>query len=212
MNIPAKLTHIWVGPNPPPITWMNTWPEKHPSWNYSIFSDDDLKNKTFYNQHLIDEYYNRNKFNGVADLIRYELLYEYGGFIPPADAVCLENTEELFVENSDLCYTVYENEIIRPGYVSPIYAACPKNHFLRIIIETLHQLEPAQLSGKVWESTGNLFLKNMIEKHSPKIKIFPSHYFIPKHFKAKTPRYEGPDKIYADQKWGTTKKTYSEGL
>lgn len=212
MNIPAILTHIWVGPNPAPYTWMNSWVEKHPSWNYNVFTDHDLKNKKFYNQHLIDEYYQRNKFNGVADLIRYELLFEHGGFIPPADAVCLENTEELFVEDIDICYTVYENEIIRPGYVSPIYASCPNNNFLRIIIETLHELKPHQLSGKVWESTGNLFLKNMIEKHSPKIKIFPSHYFIPKHFKAKTPRYEGPDKIYADQKWGTTRKTYKEGL
>jgi mannosyltransferase OCH1-like enzyme len=212
MNIPNNLFHIWVGPNQAPIKWMNTWVEKHPAWNYKIFSDSDLKNKTFYNQHLIDEYYKRNKFNGVADLIRYELLYEEGGFIPPADAICLENTEELFVEEYNICYTVYENEIIRPGYVSPIYAACQKNEFLKIIIETLHKLDPEKLSNKVWESTGNLFLKNMIEIHKPKIKIFPSHYFIPKHFKAKTPRYTGPDKIYADQMWGTTKKRYDEGI
>jgi mannosyltransferase OCH1-like enzyme len=212
MNIPRQLLHIWIGPNPPPMKWMGTWPEKHPLWDYKVFSENDLKNRTFYNQHLIDEYYKRNKFNGVADLIRYELLYEYGGFIPPADAVCLENTEELFVEDEDTCYTVYENEIIRPGYVSPIYAACPQNKFIKLIIETLHALEPAQLKDRVWESTGNLFLKNMIELHNPKIKIFPSHFFIPKHFKAKTPRYIGPDKIYADQMWGTTRKTYDNGI
>jgi mannosyltransferase OCH1-like enzyme len=212
MNIPNNLFHIWVGPNPPPIKWMNTWIDKHSNWKYQIFSDIDLKNKVFYNQHLIDEYYKRGKFNGVADLVRYELLYEFGGFIPPADAICLENVDELFTENSDICYTVYENEIIRPGYVSPIYAACSKNDFIKKIIDTLHDLEPSMLSNKVWESTGNLFLKNMIEKHKPKIKIFPSHYFIPKHFKAKTYRYSGPDKIYADQMWGTTRKTYNEGI
>jgi mannosyltransferase OCH1-like enzyme len=212
MNIPKKMFHIWVGPRPPPLKWMNTWPEKHPSWEYIVFSDRDLKNKTFYNQHLIDEYYKKEKFNGVADLIRYELLYEFGGFIPPSDAICLENTEELFIERTDICYTVYENEIIRPGYVSPIYASCPKNSFLKLIIDTLHLLKPQDLKDRVWESTGNLFLKNMIEQHNPNIKIFPSHYFIPKHFKAKTQRYIGSDKIYADQMWGTTRKTYNEGI
>ena len=212
MNIPKNLFHIWVGPNPSPVRWMNTWADKHPDWNYTVFSDNDLKNKVFYNQHLIDEYYKRGKFNGVADLIRYELLCEFGGFIPPADAICLENVDELFIEDPETCYTVYENEIIRPGYVSPIYAACSKNDFLKIIIDTLHDLKPSMLSDRVWESTGNLFLKNMIEKHNPKIKIFPSHYFIPKHFKAKTYRYSGPDKIYADQMWGTTRKTYHEGI
>lgn len=212
MNIPNNLFHIWVGPNPAPNKWMTTWIEKHPLWIYKVFTDTDLKNKNFYNQHLINEYYQRGKFNGVADLIRYELLYEFGGFIPPADAVCLENTEELFIEDPEVCYTVYEHEIIRPGYVSPIYAACPKNSFLKIIIETLNKLNPDQLSDRVWESTGNLFLKNMIENHNPKIKIFPSHFFIPKHFKAKTKRYDGLDKVYADQMWGTTRKTYNNGI
>lgn len=212
MNIVPNMWHIWIGPNPAPIKWMNTWKEKHPKWNYKIIDNELMNSKKFYNQHLIDEYYSRGKYNGVADLLRYEFLYEYGGFCPPADAVCLENTDELWIEDREICYTVYENEVIRPGYVSPIYACNPKNKFVELIIETLHKLEPHELSGKVWMSTGNHFLATMIQQHDPFIKIFPSHYFIPKHFKAKTQRYTGPDKIYADQMWGTTRKRYNEGL
>jgi len=211
MNLVANMWHIWVGPNPAPVKWMDTWKEKHPGWNYTVFDNHMLESTTFRNQHLIDEYYSRGKFNGVADLIRYELLYDHGGFCPPADAVCLANTDELWVEDRDICYTVYENEVIKPGYVSPIYAANPGNEFLKTVIDTLHQLTPKDLSNKVWMSTGNLFLCNMIQQHRPFIKIFPSHYFIPEHFKAKAHRYSGPDKIYADQMWGTTKKRYSEG-
>lgn len=205
------MTHIWVGPRTPPIKWMDTWPAFHPGWTYRVFDDSALKKKKFHNQHLIDRYYDLEKFNGVADLVRYELLYEQGGFIPPADAVCLANTDELWQEHPDICYTVYENEVVKPGYVSPIYACNPGNKFLATIIETLHQLQPHELSGKVWTSTGNLFLANMIEQHQPQIKIFPSHYFIPKHYKAKTKRYTGPDKIYADQMWGTTRDSYDQG-
>src|SRR6056300_893411 len=104
MNIVKNMIHIWVGPRPAPVKWLNTWKEKHPDWNYYIFTDEMLKNRTFHNQHLIDEYYRRGKFNGVADLVRYELLYEEGGFLPPADAICLHNTDELFDSPEYFCY------------------------------------------------------------------------------------------------------------
>lgn len=211
MNIPKKLWHIWIGPHDAPLLWMDSWPAHHADWDYKVFDNVDLKNTKFHNQHLIDEYFRRGKYNGVADLVRYELLLQHGGFVPPADAVCFENTDELWINDPDICYTVYENEVVRPGYVSPIYACNQGNKFVQLIVDTLHQLEPHQLSNKVWESTGNLFLANMIAAHCPHIHIFPSHYFIPKHFKAKTPRYAGPDKVYADQMWGTTRKRYHEG-
>ena len=212
MNIPFNMIHIWIGPLPIPTIWTETWKQKHPLWTYRVFDNTELSNTKFVNQHLIDEYYKRGKYAGVADLIRYELLYNEGGFLPPGDAVCFENTEELFIEDKDVCYSVYENEIIRPGYISPIYAANPGNEFLKIIIETLHKLRPEDLSNKVFMSTGNAFLKDMIELHNPKIKIFPSHYFIPLHFKNKNKRYIGPDKVYADQMWGSTRHTYSKGV
>lgn len=208
MNIPDQMYHIWIGPNPAPTEWMQTWPMHHPEWAYTIFDNQTLDCTSFQNQHLIDEYLNRGIYSGAADLIRYELLYKHGGFIPPADAVCLHNTNELWVESEDFCYTVYEHESLRPGYVSPIYACNPKNHFVKLIIDTLNQLQPQDLNNHAYKSTGNEFLARMIELHKPKIKIFPSHYFIPKHFKAKTSRYTGSDKVYADQMWGSTRKTY----
>ena len=210
MNIPYNMIHIWIGPLEPPLQWMNTWKEKHPKWNYRIFNNDELNSTKFINQHLIDEYLKREKYAGVADLIRYELLYKEGGFLPPGDALCYENTEELFVEDSNICYTVYESETLRPGFVSPIYACNSGNSFVKTIIERLNLLSPDDLL-EPWQSTGNLFLKELISETNPLIKIFPSHYFIPQHFKSKK-RYKGNDKVYSDQMWGSTKKTYNKGV
>jgi mannosyltransferase OCH1-like enzyme len=64
---------------------MHTWRDKHPDWKYSIFDDTMLKSRKWKNQHLIEHYYNTGKWPGVSDLIRYELLYEQGGFWPEAD-------------------------------------------------------------------------------------------------------------------------------
>ena len=210
------MTHIWVGPKLAPVKWMNTWSEKHPDWEYTVFTDDMLKEQmdSFKNRHLIQEYYNRKKFNGVADLIRYELLYREGGFLPPADAICLHNTDELFTSPEDYCYSVYESETIKPGFISPIMACNPNNEFVKLLIDTLHKLKPSDLKDQVWKSTGNEWLCHMLKQHSPKITIWPSHTLIPEHYSAKSKRYAGPDKVYADQLWGSTGggKSYAEGL
>ncbi len=54
MNIEKKMTQIWIGPRPAPMKWMNTWKEKHPDWEYSIFTQQDLESRKFHNQHLIN--------------------------------------------------------------------------------------------------------------------------------------------------------------
>ena len=212
MNIPKVMHHIWIGPKKPPLHWMNTWKEKHKDWQYTIFDNDLLSNTTFHNQHLIDQYLlmpNHHGYAGAADLIRYELLYRHGGFIPPADACCYYNTDELWDAPEDYCYTVYENERLRPSYVSPIYACRPENEFLKQIIDELHKLSPEDLKKKaVYLTTGNGWLPGMISKHKPKIKIFPSHYFIPTHYSKPEERYKGMDKIYSEQYWGSTKGIY----
>lgn len=207
VNIPKKLWHVWIGPKPAPKEWMDTWPEKHPDWEYCVIDNQALSSLSFKNQLQIDTYIQKGLYPGAADLIRYELLLEYGGFALEADSVCLNNTDELWTAEADVCYTVYENEHLRPGYVSPICAANPGNKFLDCIVNTLNRLKPTDCISP-WRTTGNAFLAKMIETHCPDIVIFPSHYFIPKHYSTAHVRYAGADKVYADQKWGTTTNCY----
>ena len=204
MNIENKMTHIWIGPNPAPLKWMNTWPDKMPDWEYSVFTDDMLHKRKWYNQHLIEEYYRRGVWCGVADLIRYELIYERGGFWPEADSECYHDVSELFVQDPSLAYTVFECESVIPRSISPIMAANPGNEFLDRILRNLHQLKPHQLNEKAHESTGNFYLARLLDPHRHLLHIFPSHMFIPQWFRPGYPRYDGPGKIYCEQHWGST--------
>jgi len=203
-TIEKKLMHIWVGPRPAPLKWMYTWRDKHPDWEYSIFTDAMLRQRRWYNQPLIEHYYNAKAFCGVSDLIRYELLYEHGGFIAEADMICLENTDELWQSPEDHAYTCYENEKGRPDFVQPIFACNPGNEFIKLLIDTLHTLKPHQLHPQPFVSTGNGFLSKFVPSFKHKLTIFPSHYFIPQFYINGAQRYDGPDKIYADHKWGST--------
>lgn len=214
MNVVRNMVHIWIGPRNPPKKWMQTWEEHHADWNYRVLNDAEYRRTEWRLQHLMDAYYADKLFNGVADMIRYETLLREGGFMPPADSICYHAVDELLTKPAHYCYSMYENEEFRPGYVSPIHAANPGNAFLQIIVDELESLKPSDLSRYPWESTGNAFLERMIAKHKPDIKIWPSHYFIPKHYDRWHARYNGPDKIYAEQLWGSTAngKSYDDGI
>ena len=217
VSIEKKMSQIWIGPKPAPLKWMYTWRDKHPDWEYSIFTDTMLKNRRWYNQSLIEEYYRRKQWPGVSDLIRYELLYEEGGFIAEADMVCINNVEDLLQSPSNHCYTCFENEKGRPNFIQPIFACNPGNAFIRMILDELHKLRPSDLHQQPFRSTGNEFLSRFVPAWRDSLTIFPSHYFIPQFYVAGAKRYDGPDKIYADHKWGTTGmhafcEQYSDGV
>lgn len=206
LGIPKKIGHIWIGPRPAPFEWLKSWQQHHPDWEYTLYDNNFLESFTFQNVALINEYLKRGQFAGAADLMRYEILYHFGGFLPGADSLCLANTDELFPHPK--AYTVYENEKARPGMVSPILACEPKNPFAKQLIDELSKLNPREI-GQPWKTTGNRFVAQMIEKHNPDIEIFPSHFFIPNHFSGET--YTGNGKIYCDQMFGSTTNAYSKG-
>ena len=145
----------------------------------------------------------RKEYAGVSDLMRYEVLFEQGGFLPEADSICLRNVDELFVLPA--LYTAYEHEIEKPGFVSPFYASSPGHSFLAQILDEISQLQPKSLLAP-FKSVGNRALRDFIKKWDPEISIFPSYFFNPRHHRGET--YNGDGPVYAEQLWGTTKGLY----
>jgi mannosyltransferase OCH1-like enzyme len=203
INIPKILHHIWVGPKRAPMEWIKTWREKHPDWKHILWDNDAVFGRSWINQKHINYYKEREIWHGVADVVRYEILFEMGGLMPGADSVCFENTEELFTDENE-AYCVYENEIATPGLITPLYACTKNNHFAKLLIDGLTNKEEV---GEPWLTTGNLYMMETIEKNSPaRVKILPSYIFNPVHKSGI--RYQGNAKVYAEQKWGTTFNLY----
>lgn len=203
MTIPRKLGHIWVGPRQPPTEWMETWKRLHREWDYRLYDNNYLQHRKFSTQRQINEYLKRGQYAGVADLMRLEILYEFGGLIAPADSICLHSLDDLFTRRC--AYTVYENEYLRGKLVSPIQACEPGNAFVKSLINELEKLHPDDLD-EPWISTGNLFTARMIDKYNPDITIFPSHTLIPVHYTGIS--YDGESKIYARQLFASTRSSY----
>ena len=211
LKIPKIMGHIWVGHLQSPQTWMQTWRDFHPDWEYRLYDNEFLFSRRWKNQELINAFYARKEYAGVSDLMRYEILEEVGGFIPEADSVCLRATDEL-LNTTEAAYTVHENENVKSGLVSPFLASVP-NHpiFPYLQVRAKRRIDPATLKP-AWRSVGNRFLKFAIEEALQDIKsklvIFPSHYFIPEH--KDTGMYQGDGPVYCNQLWGTTLKRYKQ--
>jgi hypothetical protein len=206
VTIPKIIHQLWVGNQPLPVKWMGTWKEAHPDWEYRLWENDEVFGTKWINQAHVDYFKDRQMWPGVSDICTYEILFNHGGFMIGADAVCLAPIDELFYNDYD-AYSVYENEKIRSGLISPLHASVKGGVFAAELIEGLKQKAPG---GVPWKTVGNQFMGEMYRKTNANVKIFPSHYFIPEHFMGM--KYDGTDKIYARQMWGSTTRCYNQGV
>ena len=202
MSIPKIIHQIWVGDQSKrPVEMMETWKEKNPTWDYRFWSEENMPKLR--NQAQFDA---MNELAGKADILRYELLYNYGGFFIDADSICVNPLDDFFTENKAFC--CWENEQIREGLMSNGYFATEKNSPLaeRLIVRigTYPVEEVAKLPNlTAWQVVGPVLLTDTVGS-MPEcgMKVYPSHYFIPRHYTGL--QYEGNDKIYAEQYWGST--------
>ena len=206
----TKIIHqLWIVDKPAPAKWMQTWRDKNPGWLYRLWTEKELMAEKWINENHIDYYYKNKIWHGVADVARYEILYNYGGCFFDADSECLQPINELFSDNFD-AYSCYENERVRPGFISPIMAAVKGSKFAKELIDGISK---KSVGGVPWIETGNKYIGEMYKKTTENVKIFPSHYFIPKHFDPAAIEYKGPDKIYALHHFGSTiQGTYEKGI
>jgi len=133
--------------------------------------------------------------HGAADIIRYEVLYEFGGFVAPADSICLLPIDKLLDIDED-CFCCYQHEIKRPGLLSPHLGTSVNNELMGKIIDRV----PTNIT-QPWVQTGNLLLTNVVKELKYPIKIYPSVTFIPTYNDGS--KQEG--KAHAEHLWGTTR-------
>ncbi len=228
-----KVLHqTWVGTEPKPEKWMSTWKEKNPEWEYKIWDNDTIKELDIRCKKQFDYYWNKKMWHGVADIVRYHALYQFGGLQPGADSVCFHSVDDLFSSGKDLftvaCYgdpSEWEREdgqedIDLPPFltkddkifqdlVTPIHASTKGHPFLKILIDEIAQKETL---GSPWMTTGNMLCKEMIKKHKPDIEILPMYTFIPYRIARTIPprayKYKGNNKVYSHHYCYTTNKKY----
>ena len=96
MTIPKKIHQIWIGPKQPPTKFMDTWRDKNPDFEYIRWNEEEIKNRDLRLECTarVDE---MEEINGKADIIRWEILYKYGGVFLDADSICIEPIDDVLM-------------------------------------------------------------------------------------------------------------------
>jgi len=180
---------------------MATWQRMNLSFRYEFWDDARCAAFGFKN---VDKIAEQPEWAGKADLMRYEILERHGGVYIDADSECVTPLPDEMLEHDS--FACYENETLRRGLISNGYiGATAGNDLMRLLItEAAHR---DMKMARAWITVGPMFFTQMVAiTHYEKLHIYPSHYFIPKHYSGLEHSGEGP--VYAKQHWGSTKNSY----
>ena len=205
--IPKIIHQLWIGPKPAPTKFMDTWKEKNPDFEYIRWSEEELVKRN-----MVIECKNRvnemEEINGKADIIRWEILYKYGGVFVDADSICIEPIDDVLMTKK--CFAGWEQEELRPDLIATGTMGFPPKHpLVRHAIDHIKQncVSVAVTKKRAWITVGPMLLTNLYNTGFYKdLTIFPSYSFLPIHCTGK--EYNGYGKIYAYQEWGSTKQNY----
>ena len=205
--IPKIIHQLWIGPKPAPTKFMDTWKDKNPEFTYIRWNEEEIKTRLL-ELRCINKINEMEEINGKADIIRWEILYKYGGIFIDADSICIEPIDDILMNTK--AFAGYEQEEIRKDLIATGTMGFPPKHPL--VKKAIEWIENNDVSVKktqkrAWLTVGPGLLTRIYNYGKfNDLTIFPSHYFLPIHCTGL--EYKGHSKVYAYQEWGSTKQNY----
>eukprot|EP00184_Porphyridium_aerugineum_P000202 CAMPEP_0184695982 /NCGR_PEP_ID=MMETSP0313-20130426/3425_1 /TAXON_ID=2792 /ORGANISM="Porphyridium aerugineum, Strain SAG 1380-2" /LENGTH=802 /DNA_ID=CAMNT_0027154521 /DNA_START=114 /DNA_END=2522 /DNA_ORIENTATION=- len=194
-EIPKLIHQIWIGPKASPCMWLDYWRldylTKYPGWNYMLWTDDSVKNLQMMNRDLYDV---EKMYQCKADLLRLEVLYEFGGVYIDADMVSLGKDIWPEIEKAghtkfmisyepdtkDKAYSVIGNSII---------AVTPRHPLILMLMKYIRAIyaHKRPYHGVEWVTGPLAFTKALVhtgmqDKYMtvpPTFAFYPAFHFVP---------------------------------
>ena len=182
-HIPKIIHQIWLG-GPLPEKYkaiQASWRKFHPDWEYRLWTDESVKEFKMQNQALFDSAVN---WGEKADILRYEILNQFGGLYVDTDFECLRAFDILH----HLCDFYIGLECIEQRFQSPrmsnaLIACAPAHPLIRECINSISGDGPRDNCDLIQARTGpglvtRVFFR-FLDDTSYKNVALPSTYFYP---------------------------------
>jgi len=206
-----KTIHIvWVGDEGKrPDAYIQSWRDLNPDWSVKVWGNREYAEYPWSLRRQLDHRRESlNELNGVADIMRWEALYNEGGFGVDADGPCIKPLEDWLFTGTSMA-VCYESEHAFPGRLATGYIYAEKKHpIIKSIIDGIQQ-QPQCDVLPAWRALATMRLTYEYHKRRPadaELRIWPSHYFIPEHRFA--PAYRGDGPVFARQMFMSTHRSY----
>lgn len=205
VTIPKIIHQIWLGDKTMPIKYAETWKRMNPTWKHMIWTDETIKEhfpNGLYNQKQFDEI---DSWAGKADILRYEILYNFGGIYADFDSICIQPLSDQFCEHD--CFASFENRQVRGDLIANGYiGAVERCELIKVLMDKIHVMKSVSFKSTglmAWQTVGPLFFTNTIIELNYPISIYPDYTFIPEHYSGM--KYTGDYRyVFAKQIWGST--------
>ena len=206
-GIEAHIHQIWIGPNPIPYIWIDT--VKHfcleQNIQYTLWDETLIESSLDWGivPGMRDLYNSLDTFAGKGDILRYMILYQYGGMYIDADSVLIRPAKfvKFLAKNSAGLFMAWEefgkadknwirtlgnknrNIQDKTRLIANGTIGARKGHpFLKKLLEELKSNSDRLANKQDWRKTGPAFVTNMYAKYENRyndIKIYPMKYFYP---------------------------------
>lgn len=137
-SIPKIIHQIWLGSKPIPSQYTklaDTWKKLHPTWQYKLWKDKDIKNWQFSSKDLFDK---ASSYQEKADILRYEILNKYGGVYVDMDYEAIKSLDPL-TEKYDFFASI-EPPLGKSNYIAITNAIFASKSNNPILLETLKKI------------------------------------------------------------------------
>jgi mannosyltransferase OCH1-like enzyme len=149
-KIPKKIHQVWLGSDLPEKyrDLCNSWQTTNPDWEYKLWTDKDIE------EFDIDiQKFNQIKNLGTkSDILRYHILYKYGGIYADTDFLCLKSFDEFLKYDFFGCGGVTDNNN-NPLLFNGLFGASKNNEIVGECIK--------HISDKIYESTNFEVIMNL---------------------------------------------------
>lgn len=174
--IPKKIHQIWIGGEVPEKfkKWMESWREKHPDWEYRLWTDSDIAHFHFV---YPDTFFRAENLGAKSDIWRYEILNQEGGVYVDIDFECVAPLD-ILIEHHHFFVGVGGFDYIN----NAIIGSKPKHPLLQKIMKVLCSMSKDQLNMP-WYNTGPLFFTKQVyaylKDHPDQGIVYPIRFFYP---------------------------------
>lgn len=183
-GIPKIIHQIWLGsPLPEKFKHLQaSWKQHHPTWTYILWTDADIKKMNMRNR---AQYEQAQNYAEKSDILRYELLQEWGGVYVDIDFECFRPLD-ILVENFEFFSGVpaWVTVSLNNGLIGTI----PNHPIINACVEDLAgnyaaQTEVTDGNFGIFDRSGPYYFTRCFMKassdESDGVIIFPATFLYP---------------------------------
>ena len=198
VRIPKIVHQIWLGGKVPEEyrLWASTWAQLQ-GWTYQLWTDENIHTLKLYNQDLFNEIDN---YGEKSDLLRLEILRQYGGVYVDMDFECfrpaffeeLHRDFDFYIGIEPLAHgVIYKYRMFK--FCNAIIAAAPNHPLMEALIQNFRVNYLAHLDRGTFAKTGPSYITRIIYEyealgaHKQRNIYLPCTFFYPFNILHKAP-------------------------